>query len=79
MLVACRLAGLSAPGAHYAGVTGRAQCRTTQASSRAWLFCWEPNFTPYEAGWLALVDHVGGKRADFSQIQHRYLTPEAVR
>jgi hypothetical protein len=34
MLVACRLAGLSALGAHYAGVNRRAQCGA-DANSRA--------------------------------------------
>ena len=35
MLVACRLAGLSALGAHYAGVKWRAQCDATAETPSA--------------------------------------------
>ena len=34
MLVACRLAGLSALGAHYAGVNRRAQCEAAWPAGR---------------------------------------------
>jgi hypothetical protein len=66
MLVACRLAGLSALGAHYAGVKWRAQCgaaHAPQGHGGAPAFCWEP---PDEAELLASVDRVDGKRAGFS-------------
>jgi hypothetical protein len=41
--------------------------RGVQAISMARLLCWEPNFTPDKAEWLAFVDHGDGKHADFSQ------------
>ena len=49
MLVACRLAGLSALGAHYAGVKWRAQCEATPPTGpgfEALRTCGEPNSTP---------------------------------
>ena len=72
MLVACRLAGLSALGAHYAGVKWRAMRGDAQRSrnkpTRQRRTCGLTNFTPEQAELADLIEDRDGKLAEFSLI-----------